>query len=76
MEIKYVIYEHAEIDQINFEEVIETSADTLRSSIDGQKVILKFIGETPSVLEGKTQYSHNEILRIINDPANGWITND
>ena len=76
METIYVIYEHADIDQINFEEVIETNADTLRSSLNGEKVILKFRGETPSFLEGKEQFSHSEILKIINDPENGWITND
>lgn len=75
MEMKYLIFEKANVDQINFEQVIETSLETLRSSIDDQSVILKFIGETPSFLEGLTLYSHSEILAIINDPENGWISN-
>tara|TARA_R100001530_G_C4321449_1_gene156000 strand:+ start:9507 stop:9731 length:225 start_codon:yes stop_codon:yes gene_type:complete len=73
--MKYIIFEKANVDQINFEQVIETSLETLRSSIDDQSVILKFIGETPSFLDGLTQYSHSEILAIINDPENGWISN-
>tara|TARA_R110000851_G_scaffold30062_4_gene82177 strand:+ start:1217 stop:1447 length:231 start_codon:yes stop_codon:yes gene_type:complete len=76
MEIKYVIFEKSNVDQINFDKVFETSLETLRSSIDEQNVILKFIGETPSFLEGLTLYSKSEILQIINDPENGWITND
>jgi len=75
MDMKYIIFEKANVDQINFEQVIETSLETLRSSIDDQSVILKFIGETPSFLDGLTQYSHSEILAIINDPENGWISN-
>lgn len=73
--MKYIIFEKANVDQINFEQVIETSLETLRSSIDEQYVILKFIGDTPSFLDGLTQHSHSEILEIINDPENGWISN-
>ena len=35
--------------------------------------IVKFVGETPDFLVGETQYSHNEIIEIINNPDNGWI---
>ena len=76
MEIRYVIFEKANVDQINFDQVFETSLETLRSSIDEQYVILKFSGQPPSFLEGLTLYSKNAILEIINDPENGWISND
>jgi len=76
MEIKYVIYEKSQVDQINFEKIIETDLDTLRSSNNNEKVILKFVGETPSFLEGLNQYTHSEIIAILNDPENGWITNE
>ena len=65
MEIKYIIIESSEVSSINFSEVMETSANTLRYSVDETKTLVKFIGETPSFLEGKTQYTHSEILNIL-----------
>ena len=62
---KYVIIESSEISSINFSEVMETSANTLRYSVDETKTLVKFIGDTPSFLEGKTQYNHSEILNIL-----------
>tara|TARA_R100000963_G_scaffold862_1_gene900 strand:+ start:585 stop:827 length:243 start_codon:yes stop_codon:yes gene_type:complete len=63
---KYVIIESSEVSSINFSEAMETSADTLRFSVDETKTLVKFIGDTPSFLEGKTQYTHSEILNILN----------
>lgn len=75
MEIKYVIVEKGDVDSINFNEVIETAKPTLRYSLDGNQIILKFTGSTPAFLEGEVVYSHKEILEIINNPANGWVEN-
>ena len=61
----YVILNSSEISSINFDEVKETSVDTLRYSVDGSKTFVKFVGDTPSFLEDKTQYSHSEILNIL-----------
>ena len=61
---------------IVFDQIDETSLQSLRLSIDDTKTILKFTGKTPEFLEGETQYSHSEILAIINDPENGWIINE
>tara|TARA_R100000808_G_C2047455_1_gene84370 strand:- start:53 stop:292 length:240 start_codon:yes stop_codon:yes gene_type:complete len=72
---KYVIINKEDVDAVDFKQVIETSKATLRYSIDGQKTILKFVGETPSFLEGETIYSHKEIIEIINNPNNNWIEN-
>ena len=76
MEIKYLIYEKSQVDQINFEKIIETNLETLRSSNNNEKVIVKFVGETPSFLEGLNQYTHSEIIEILYDPENGWIKNE
>lgn len=62
---KYVIIESSEVSSINFSEVMETSANTLRYSIDETKTLVKFVGDTPSFLDGKTQYTHSEILNIL-----------
>ena len=41
---------------------IQTSVSTLRKTLDGTKAILKWDGDTPSVFDGMTTYSHSEIL--------------
>lgn len=61
----YVIIDSSEVSSVNFNEVLERSADTLRFSLDGTKTFVKFDGDTPSFLEGKTQYTHSEILAIL-----------
>lgn len=61
----YVIIDSSEVSSVNFNEVLETSADTLRFSLDGTKTFVKFEGDTPSFLAGKTQYTHSEILAIL-----------
>ena len=75
MEKKYVILEKEHVDSIEFKHILETSKNTLRYSLDGEKTIVKFIGETPAFLEGSEIYSHEEIIKIINNPTNGWIEN-
>ena len=75
MKKNYVIINKDYVEAVDFKEVLETSSSTLRYSLDGNKTIIKFKGETPSFLQGETIYSHKEIIKIINDPANGWIEN-
>ena len=48
------------IDLVN--NAIQTSVDTLRKSLDNTKAILKWDGDTPSVFNGMTTYTHSEIL--------------
>ena len=62
---KYVIIESSEVSSVNFSEVMETSADTLRYSLDDSKTFVKFEGATPSFLEEKPEYNHSEILNIL-----------
>lgn len=62
---KYIILDSSEVGNVDFDEVIQVSADTLRYSVDGSKFLLKYEGNTPSFLEGKTQYTHSEILTIL-----------
>ena len=62
---KYVIIESSEVSSVDFLQVNETSANTLRYSNDGSQTFVKFDGYTPSFLEGKTSYTHSEILTIL-----------
>lgn len=58
----YVILNASDAGDIVFSEVDETSADTLRYNVAGTKTVVKYEGTTPSFLEGKTQYTHTQIL--------------
>ncbi len=66
MSRKYVIINADEVDSVDFSQVDETSENTIRYSVDGTKTFLKFNSDTtPSFLDGKTQYTHSEILTIL-----------
>lgn len=39
---QYVIFDVTELDKINFEEVLETSADTVRKSTNGTRTFVKW----------------------------------
>jgi hypothetical protein len=62
---KYVIINASEVGSVDFSQVNETSASTLRYSNDDSQTFVKFEGSTPSFLSGKTQYSHSEILTVL-----------
>ena len=70
----YVILDASEVGNVDFDQVIQTSADKLRYSLDGSKFVVKFEGDAPSFLEGKTQYTHSEILAELATPE--WTDPD
>ena len=61
----YIIIDSSELSSVDFSQVLETSTDTLRYNLAGTRAVLKFIGDTPSFLEGKTQYTHSEIVEVL-----------
>jgi hypothetical protein len=65
MSRNYVIIDASEVSSVDFDQVLETSADTLRYNIAGTKTFVKYEGDTPSFLEGKTAYTHSEMLEIL-----------
>ena len=68
-ERNYCIFSASEVDKIDFEQVCETSAETLRFSVDGTKTFVKWDGETPpciSLLETASPfYTNEQILQIL-----------
>lgn len=72
MNRRYVIFSVTEVPLINFDEVYETSPETLRKSLDGTLTFVKYdLPAPPSVvsLTTKTQeYTLEEILVILNGP--------
>lgn len=65
MSRKYVIINTDEVDSVNFSQVEEASASTLRFSTDGTKTFVKYEGVKPRFLYGKDTYTHSEILTIL-----------
>lgn len=65
MSRNYVIIDASEVSSVDFDQVLETSPETLRFSVDGSKTFVKFEGDTPSFLAGKTANSHSEMLAIL-----------
>jgi len=59
----------SQVDSVDFSAVLETSADTLRLSVDETKSFVKWEGETPSFVSDLTNtegpYSHSQILEVL-----------
>ncbi len=70
----YIIIDASEVNSIDFDQVLQTSADTLRYSVDGSKALLKYEGTQPSFLSGKTEYNQSEILAILS--GDEWTSDD
>jgi len=66
--MNYCIISKNEADSLDFSGVVEDSVDTLRYSLDGTKTFVKFHGETPISLLGKTVYNKAEMREILITP--------
>lgn len=65
MSRQYVIIDASEVSSVDFDQVLETSPSTLRYSLNGSQTFVKYEGDTPSFLEGKTANTHSEMLEIL-----------
>ena len=61
----YVIVDSAEASSFDFSQLVDIDESYSRKSLDGSKILARFEGDTPSFLEGKTEYTHSEILAIL-----------
>jgi hypothetical protein len=70
---KFMIFNVSELNSIDFSTVLETSAQTVRISVDGTKTFVKWDGEMPQCVINLTTkegpYSYEEILTILSTPA-------
>ena len=73
----YVIFNVSELSSIDFDEVLETSSQTVRKSIDETLTFVKYEGSMPSSVSSLTTkqgpYTHSEILTILGGDA--WTDN-
>ena len=77
---KYVVFNVSEKDSIEYDEVLENSADTLRLSLNGEKTFIKYDGDMPDSVNSLTTKEavrrHSEIKELLgtdNWNANGSI---
>jgi hypothetical protein len=66
---KFMIFNVSELNEIDFTQVLETSADTVRKSVDQTKTFVKWDGVMPSCVSNlntkEGPYTYEEILVIL-----------
>ena len=67
---EYMIFNVSELNAIDFNQVLETSIETIRKSVDGTKTFVKWNGDVvPSSVEALTTkeggYTYDEIIQIL-----------
>jgi hypothetical protein len=69
---EFMIFNVSELGTIDFTQVLETSEDTVRKSVDLTKTFVKWNGSTPPCVQSLTTsegpYTYNEILDILATP--------
>jgi hypothetical protein len=75
---EYMIFNVSELPNINFNEVLETSINTVRKSVNETKTFVKWEGTTiPTTIQSLTTkegpYTHSEILTIL--ATSEWTDN-
>lgn len=72
---RFIIFNVMELNQINFNQVFEESASTVRKSSDKLKTFVKYDIPMPSSVANLTtksqEYTYEEILTILNTPE--WL---
>lgn len=65
----YLIIQITDLDKIDFNQVLETSLDTLRKSANNTKTFIKWQDDTPDFVDSLSDiegpYTHDEILQIL-----------
>jgi hypothetical protein len=75
---KFMIFNVSELPNINFDEVLETSIDTVRKSVNQTKTLVKWDDVMPTCVSNLTTkegpYTYDEILVILSTPE--WTEPD
>ena len=62
----------SEVDEIiDFSQLVNKDVDSARKNIEGNKLLLKSKAEIPYFLNGKTAYSHEEMINKLKESE--WI---
>ena len=69
---EFMIFNTSELPLIDFTQVLETSIDTVRKSVDETKTFVKWDGDMPTCVSDLTTkegpYTYEEILNILQGP--------
>ena len=75
---QFIIFNQSELNKIDFNQVLETSVNTIRTSIDGTKTFVKWEGEMPECIVSLTTkegpYTHEQMLNIL--ATDVWTDNN
>ena len=66
---QYVIINASDVSSVNFDDVLETSEDTLRYNVAGDETFVKYEGPKPRCLYGKDTLSHSAMLTVLSGEA-------
>ena len=69
---KITVINASDVSSVDFSQVLETSADTLRYNNDNTKTFVKYDWAQPSFLSGKTEYSYDDFVTILQDKEGEW----
>jgi len=69
---KFVIFSVTELDLVDFSQVLETSAQTVRKSVDETLTFVKYDGDMPPSVGALTtksvEYGYTDIINILQGP--------
>jgi len=72
---QFMIFNVSELSQIDFSQVLETSSETVKKSIDLSKTFVKWDGDIPSCVSNLTTkegpYTYSEIIIILS--TSEWV---
>ena len=73
---KFMIFNISELSNINFTQVLETSSDTIRISVNGLKTFVKWEGDIPLCVDSLTTkegpYTLEEMSTILS--SSDWLS--
>ena len=74
----YMVFAVSELDSIDFAQVLETGAETVRKSVDETKTFVKWNGDMPecvgNISNKEGPYTYEEILEILSTEE--WVSQD
>jgi len=66
---QYLIFPTTELSKVDFTQVLETSEETVRKSVDNSKTFVKWSDEQPlfisNLVGSEGPYTHEEIIEIL-----------
>jgi hypothetical protein len=75
---KFMVFNVSELNLIDFSQVLETSEETVRKSLDETKTFVKWDGDIPSCVDSlitkEGPYTYDEIIEILS--GTDWLSTE